>query len=221
MGLTKEQVAKNKQDILNAAERLFRTKGVDGVGLAELMAAAGFSHGGFYNHFSSKEDLVAEVMERAMATGAEQLDAAVAQSETRGIDPLARQLRWYLSPDQRDDLDCGCPLAGFADEAAHLRGRSAAAYCRCLSHTCEVFETLIRQRDPEMPSAQVRRKSIAIFSMMVGAVMLSRATVHADQSLASEILKESQAFGMETIMVRKRSGRAVGNTRKTAGKKKS
>ena len=66
MGVSKRQTARNRQSIIDAAARLFRQRGVDGVGLNELMREAGFTQGGFYNHFASKDALVAEVMTTAM-----------------------------------------------------------------------------------------------------------------------------------------------------------
>src|SRR6202021_3388120 len=66
MGVSRRQTARNRQAIIDAATRLFRERGVDGVGLNELMREAGFTQGGFYNHFASKDALVAEVMTTAM-----------------------------------------------------------------------------------------------------------------------------------------------------------
>src|SRR5579864_3105435 len=96
MGVTREQAVQNRELILAAAERLFREKGVDAVGLAELMKEAGFTRGGFYNHFASKEALVSEVVGKAMDEGTQQLEAAIAQSQRIGADPLTRHIKWYL-----------------------------------------------------------------------------------------------------------------------------
>ena len=134
MGVTKEQAVQNRELILAAAERLFREKGVDAVGLAELMKEAGFTQGGFYNHFASKEALVSQVIGKAMDEGRQQLGAAIAQSRKRGADPLIRQIRWYLSPTHRDDIDCGCPIAGFAGEIPHLSKAAQASYDEGLEH---------------------------------------------------------------------------------------
>ena len=80
MGVSREKAAKNHQAIVEAAEKLFRERGVDAVGLVELMAAAGMTRGGFYNHFASKAALVDEVMAKAMTRGGENLSAALEQS---------------------------------------------------------------------------------------------------------------------------------------------
>src|ERR1700678_4362218 len=112
MGVTRKQAVHNRERILAAAERLFREKGVDAVGLAELMKEAGFTQGGFYNHFTSKEALVSEVIGKAVNEGQLQLESAIARSHGLRIDPLIRQIQWYLSSSHRNDIDCGCPLAG-------------------------------------------------------------------------------------------------------------
>ena len=88
MGVTKEQAVHNRERILAAAERLFRQKGVDAVGLAELMKEAGFTQGGFYNHFASKEALVFEVGWQSHGRrGGGNSEAANAQSRRLGADP--------------------------------------------------------------------------------------------------------------------------------------
>jgi TetR/AcrR family transcriptional repressor of nem operon len=118
MGVTKEQAVQNRERILAAAERLFRQKGVDAVGIAELMKEAGFTQGGFYNHFASKEALVSEVVGNAVDESQQQLGAAIAQSRRLGTDPLVSNINWYLSRAHRDDIDRGCGIAGFTGEAS-------------------------------------------------------------------------------------------------------
>lgn len=99
MGVSRQQAAENRSAIVAAAERLFRARGVDAVGLTELMKAAAFTQGGFYNHFKSKDALVAAVMEKAMQDRADS-----------PAYPLPQQVARYLSAAHRDDVDAGCPL---------------------------------------------------------------------------------------------------------------
>jgi AcrR family transcriptional regulator len=82
MGVSRQQAAENRRAIVTAAGRLFRERGVDGVGIADLMKAAGFTQGGFYNHFQSKDALVAAVMEKAIKDGAANLVAAIERTKT-------------------------------------------------------------------------------------------------------------------------------------------
>lgn len=103
MGVSRQQAAENRSAIVAAAERLFRVRGVDAVGLTELMKEAGFTQGGFYNHFKSKDALVAEVMEKAMHDRADSPNAG----------SLDAQVAAYLSPAHRDNLEAAarCPAS--------------------------------------------------------------------------------------------------------------
>src|SRR5580692_1126829 len=105
MGVTKKQAVHNRERILAAAERLFREKGVDAVGLVELMNEAGFTQGGFYNHFASKQDLVSQVIAKAVDKKQHQLGAALAELRRKGADLLTHYIRRYLSPTHRDNID--------------------------------------------------------------------------------------------------------------------
>src|SRR5580692_3604147 len=114
LGVTREQAAENRRAIVAAATQLFRERGVEAVGLNELMKHAGFTQGGFYNHFKSKAALVAEVLASAMAEGS----AEFVQNARAPVDvsttALQRHISWYLSQVHRDNIAYGCPVAGFA-----------------------------------------------------------------------------------------------------------
>jgi TetR/AcrR family transcriptional repressor of nem operon len=193
MGVTKEQAVHNRERILAAAERLFREKGVDAVGLAELMKEAGFTQGGFYNHFASKEALVSQVIGKAMDEGQQQLGAAIAQSRRRGADPLIRQIRWYLSPTHRDDIDCGCPIAGFAGEIPHLSKVAQASYADGLEHILNQIAQLVLEQDSTLTREEAHARAIALYSHMVGSILLSRAVSVSQPALADEILKQGRS----------------------------
>src|SRR5580693_8264283 len=98
MGVSKRQTARNRQSIIDAATRLFRERGVDGVGFNELMREAGFTQGGFYNHFASKDALVAEVMTNSMiGANAKLFEALGKPLEGHHGNRFARQIKTYLS----------------------------------------------------------------------------------------------------------------------------
>ena len=193
MGVTKEQAVHNRERILAAAERLFREKGVDAVGLAELMKEAGFTQGGFYNHFESKEALVSQVIGKAMDEGQQQLGAAIAQSRRRGADPLIRQIRWYLSPAHRNDIDCGCAIAGFAGEIPHLSKAAQASYAEGLEHIFNQIAQLVLEQDSTLTREEAHGRAISLYSHMVGSVLLSRAVSVNQPALADEILKQGRS----------------------------
>ncbi|MBN3817986.1 TetR family transcriptional regulator [Paraburkholderia sp. Se-20369] len=176
MGVSRQQAAENRSAIVAAAERLFRARGVDAVGLTELMKAAGFTQGGFYNHFKSKDALVAAVMEKAMQDRADS-----------PAYPLPQQVSRYLSAAHRDDVDAGCPLAGFAGDAPRLGGEARECYAGGLAAYLDRLAERVAAEHPSAPP-QGRRDAIAAFSQMVGALLLSRAVADVDPALADEIL---------------------------------
>lgn len=189
MGVTREQAIENRERILAAAERLFRRKGVDAVGLAELMNEAGFTQGGFYNHFASKEALVSEVVGNAVDGVPPRIGAAVAQSRRVGADPLTRQIKWYLSPAQRDDIDCGCPMLGFAGEIPRLSKDAQASYAEALQQIFNQITEMLIEQDPSLTREEAHARAISLYSHMAGSVLLSRAVSASHPALANEILK--------------------------------
>jgi len=108
MKVTKTQARENRARIVETASNLFRERGYDGVGVADLMAAAGFTHGGFYKHFRSKADLMAE----AAASGFSQSASNIA-----GFDAVAF-VKEYVSRKHRDAPGKGCTLAALCGDAA-------------------------------------------------------------------------------------------------------
>ncbi|WP_175727554.1 TetR/AcrR family transcriptional regulator [Burkholderia ambifaria] len=176
MGVSRQQAADNRNAIVAAAERLFRVRGVDAVGLTELMKEAGFTQGGFYNHFKSKDALVAAVMEKAMHDGADSPRAG----------SVAQQVTSYLSTAHRDNVEAGCPLSGFAGDAPRLTDAARACYAHGVAGYLDRLERLVAMEGAA--AADTRRDAIAVFSQMVGALVLSRAVAGTDPALADEIL---------------------------------
>ncbi|BCY11811.1 TetR/AcrR family transcriptional regulator [Actinoplanes sp. L3-i22] len=191
MGVAREVVTQNREQIIAAAERLFRAKGADAVGLNELMAAAGLTRGGFYNHFASKDALVEAVIARAMANGWSSLDAAITDAEANGRDAVLEQMTYYLSPRHRDDIDHGCSNAGFAGEAPRLSGPGQQRYTDGFARNLDRFTAAFEAR-PGLDRATARAAAVAVFSQMVGALLLSRAVRDSDPALAAELLDRSR-----------------------------
>jgi TetR/AcrR family transcriptional repressor of nem operon len=190
MGITKQQTAANKDAIVAAADGLFRERGVDAVGLNELMGAAGLTRGGFYNHFASKDALVDSVLAKAMADGTGNLERAIAAAQARGSDPLAERVDWYLSPEHRANIESGCPNASFAGDARRL---DPAARDRYANGLAENLDRLTQTVDATGLGEDERRaRAIALFSEMVGALILSRAVADADPALSDEILDSAR-----------------------------
>jgi len=177
MGVSRQQAAENRSAIVAAAERLFRIRGVDAVGLAELMKEAGFTQGGFYNHFKSKDALVAAVMEKAMQDYADSPNAG----------SLVKQTARYLSTRHRDNIEAGCPLSGFVGDAPRMTAAARVSYAHGLAAYLDRFAAMI-VKEGATPE-ETRQDAIAAFSQMVGALVLSRAIADADPAFADEILE--------------------------------
>ncbi|RKP46123.1 TetR/AcrR family transcriptional regulator [Pararobbsia silviterrae] len=187
MGVSRQQAAENRSAIVAAADKLFRERGVDAVGLAELMKAAGFTQGGFYNHFKSKDALVAAVMDKALTEGGATYASLIDNAKSAGVDPVKARIDWYLSPEHRADIEAGCPLSGFVGDARRLDDVARGAYAAGLAMNLADFAKIIDETRAD--GANSRQKAIAVFSQMVGTLLLSRAVADVDPSFAEEILE--------------------------------
>lgn len=190
MGVSRQQAVENRRAIVAAAEKLFREHGVDAVGLAELMKAAGFTQGGFYNHFKSKDALVAAVMDKAMEDSEEAFVSILESARSADANPVKHQIQWYLSPEHRANIDAGCPLSGFVGDARRLDVAARDSYAEGLATNLERFAKAIEATDGITKGS--RRKAITLFSQMVGTLLLSRAVADSDPALADEILDEGR-----------------------------
>lgn len=176
MKVSKEQMAENRRRILDVASRLFKDKGFDAVSVAEVMKAAGMTHGGFYGHFTSKDDLVAQTLAHALTAD------SFADGEFSGF------VRSYLAPRHRDNPGNGCPTAGLAAAIRHQTPAAKAAMTEGLRSQIARIEHAL----PEKGSADARRAAIGSWAAMVGAVILARAVD--DPELSDEVLEQTRAW---------------------------
>lgn len=175
MKVSREQMEEHHRKILEAAGRLFRERGFDGVTVAEVMKAAGLTHGGFYGHFRSKDDLIAETLAHALAS---------VPGPSGSLDRFAGG---YLSERHRDDRAGGCPTAALATEAIRQSPAARAAMTAALAKQIAAFETGLSGED-----AARRRAAIGSWAAMVGAVILAR--LSDDPALSEEVLRETRAW---------------------------
>lgn len=176
MKVTKAQAEANRALVVETASQLFRERGFDGVGVADLMAAAGFTHGGFYKQFGSKADLMAE----ASACGLAQTGALA-----EGVD-AAEFIRHYLSREHRDGRATGCTMAALSGDAARQPDSVRAAF----AHGVENLLARLSQNGPASDpaaAAQLRARILDVLAHAMGAIVLSRACPD-DSPLADEIL---------------------------------
>ena len=170
----KQHKQATRQRIIEAAGRRLKRDGIDGSGVATLMADAGLTNGAFYAHFDSKEDLVA-------TTVAEQLREQRARYSTQSLEEI---VRGYLSPEHRDDTEAGCPSAALLDEIVRSSDAVKRAYTDGQLAIIDDAAARLAPDDPQ--SARVR--TLSVFALMVGTLQLSRALV--DQTLAGEVLEQ-------------------------------
>jgi len=175
----KEHKQATRQRILDTAGQRLKTDGIDGSGVATLMADAGLTNGAFYAHFSSKDDLVANVV-------ADQLGAQ-AQSFRElppGPQGLEAFLREYLSPQHRDNPGAGCPAGALLDEI----GRCASGVKEAYTDGARVILDEIAGRLAPADPRSAYGKALALYTMAVGTLQLSRAV--SDPKLADEVLEQ-------------------------------
>jgi TetR/AcrR family transcriptional regulator, transcriptional repressor for nem operon len=179
MKVSQEQRAQNRSRILTEAGRLFREKGFDAVSVAEVMKAAGLTHGGFYGHFRSKDDLIAHAIGHA------------ADNQNTSSDVHA-WIDAYLSALHRDHPESGCPTAALAGLMRDQAPEARAAMAQSLA-------TQIGRLADAMPGSDpaVRRAAIGSFSAMVGALILARSVD--DPALSDELLAETRSWVDERV----------------------
>lgn len=184
MKVSREQAARNRERVLAAAAKLFRERGFEGVGVADVMHGAGLTHGGFYGQFASKEELAAEAYARAIAETVTRWEKL---ADRPGGKPLSALMHAYLSARHRDDPGLGCLLSALGPEVA----RQSPAIRRSVT---EGFRTLIDSLTGLIPgrsAAAKRKRALAVFSSLVGAMVLARAVD--DPALSEEILQAMSA----------------------------
>jgi len=181
MGHSKADKDESHDRIVQVAAARFRETGVDGVGVADLMKEAGLTHGGFYRHFDSRDELVAEAIERALQDGGRAVEAVTNSKQS----PLTALVDAYLSTAHRDGLATSCAVTTLAGDVARSNDRARSAYTRQVG---TYLELLIRLIPPDKHRSR-RTKAIAALSTLVGAVSMARAVN--DERLSREILKSA------------------------------
>lgn len=178
MRVSRAQAEENRETVINVASRLFREHGFDGIGLKDLMKGAGLTQGGFYKHFASKDDLAAQASRRAMESATRRWSEAAADSS----DPLEAVMAFYLSKDHRGEKAEGCPLVALGSDATRQSEEVRRPFEDGIRAHFEVLNELLDDTRSSNPSG----KAMAILSLMVGAVTLSR--IMEDENTSQGIL---------------------------------
>lgn len=175
MKITKAQSEQNRAHVVETAARLFRERGYDGVSVADLMAEAGLTHGGFYKHFASKADLMAEATAHA-------LQAKMSEFQGLGLESFVQS---YLSSDHRQARGDGCVLAALCGDAPRQPAAVQDAFAAGLGSMLTAVEDGAAALGQDGTAA--RAGAIALMSQLIGLLVMSRACPD-DSPLASEIL---------------------------------
>jgi TetR/AcrR family transcriptional regulator, transcriptional repressor for nem operon len=201
MRRSRADTVKTRETIVGAAAEEFRRQGIAGAGLARLMAEAGLTHGGFYRHFASKDQLVEEACHRAMLSVSDALDRAMSGKPPEKA--LATLVGNYLSTDHRDRSETGCALAALGSELARadLKTRETATkgFLR--------FAQLIAQRLKHLSPRKAESEAMAAAATMIGALTIAR--IATDKRISSSILSSARAHLLGTIRGRRRRRRVA------------
>ncbi|RVU14369.1 TetR/AcrR family transcriptional regulator [Methylobacterium oryzihabitans] len=172
--VSQEQARLNRQRVVEVAAALFRERGLHGVGVADIMASAGLTHGGFYGQFANKDALAVEAF-----------DAALAEDHRGTLDALVAN---YLSTGHVRSPGMGCPLAALANDVA--REPAGSPVRARFAHGVRHLAGLLADRIPEPARERRRQQALANLSTLVGAVVLARAID--DEALAADLLRAAR-----------------------------
>jgi TetR/AcrR family transcriptional regulator, transcriptional repressor for nem operon len=159
--------------------QLFRERGFDGIGVADLMKAAGLTHGGFYGHFASKEDLAAEACGHALDTSLQKWSAEIEKAPDEAFSKIVHN---YLSEAHRNGPGSGCLVAALGSDL----GRQGPPIRRMVTEGIHAFVGQLMLLLPGKSKSARRRKALSDFAAMVGAVTIARAVD--DPELSKDVL---------------------------------
>jgi TetR/AcrR family transcriptional repressor of nem operon len=192
MKVTKEQAAAHRAALVQAAARLFRERGIDGVGVAEICKTAGLTHGALYAQFPSKEALAAEALAYSLDRSYTGLMAAAGDNHDDHDDhkpSLTAYLDAYLAPRHRDDLAGGCPMAASASEIARQDEAVSAQFSDGFERTVEAIQAMLGPTPTATPGVDDRQRALAIAAAMIGGIAVARDVRKARPDLSDDILK--------------------------------
>jgi TetR/AcrR family transcriptional repressor of nem operon len=184
----KDQKQATRGRIVEAAGRRFKQDGIDGAGVAAVMSDAGLTNGAFYAHFTSKEDLVANVLADQLRAQRQSLDSQ--PSDRAGLEAFVRS---YLSPEHRDQCAGGCPSAALLDEIVR---RPEATRQVFTDELMGVIDEVASRLDPTDVEA-ARKDALTVFGLMVGTLQLARALT--DRELSDQLLARSVETALKLL----------------------
>jgi len=181
-----EHKQQTRERIVRVAARRFRSRGSEGAGIGDLMRDLRLTHGGFYRHFDSKEELFAVAFEQSLTEVGNRVTRAIERSAPGG--ELKALIDAYLDPEHCNDVAGGCPVAALASEVARRPSASRGRYIHAL-------RAHIRRMAKYVPAAtdeERRAKAIALFSGMAGTLTIVRAFT--DENERRWMLEDARKF---------------------------
>lgn len=187
--VSQEQAARHREEIIQAAARLFRERGLDGVSVPEIMEAVGLTHGGFYKQFASKDELVGLALDEAFRQSRELGKKIRRDNQDDAAATRRAYIDFYLSPQHRADAGNGCPNASLCTEIgrAERKDRIHGDYARNLDRAMDNLSQVMPERDP----ADRRANALATQALLVGALVMARAAQ--GHPISDEILVAAKA----------------------------
>ena len=180
-----------RERIVRAASRRFRSRGTEGAAIADLMRDLRLTHGGFYRHFGTKEDLVVEAFEAALKESGDRAIAAIERAQAGG--EMQALIDAYLDPTHCDDIAGGCPVAALAGEIARRPKGSRGRFLQ----TSRAHIRRMEQYMPGRTAEERREKTIALFTGMAGTLTVARAFT--DEQDRRAILDGAKKFYLAAV----------------------
>ncbi|AVJ17787.1 MULTISPECIES: TetR/AcrR family transcriptional regulator [Serratia] len=165
--VSKEQMEHNRKNIIKASSELFRQRGLDGVSVNDIMSAVGLTHGGFYGHFSSKDELEALACRQAF----DDTDAFLDQGD---MGSFAQLVEYYLSTEHRDNTRSGCTVSALASDV--LRKDREKPVRETYKAGVKKMAERLAAIEEDKPDTAPADKHLTQLALMAGALMLARAT---------------------------------------------
>ena len=182
MRISKEKAAENREKVVAAAAKLFRERGLEGVGVDALAEAAGLTHGAVYSHFKSKDELAAEAVRQALHQSMQEWLALT--EGLGGVEAFEKLLKVYVSRSHRDHPAAGCSIAAIGSDAPRGADELRDVFRGGVAQLIDILTSV----SDGATAADRRRTAIARAATMMGAVVMSRAAA-SDRALSDEILK--------------------------------
>lgn len=187
--VTRKEADQHREDVIEAASRLFREHGIDGISVPAVMAEAGLTHGGFYGHFKCKEALAAEACTRAFDEKRAGYDSVIVRN---GVEREAARIEFikrYTGKNHRDAIGLGCPAAAMCGDVARdkPKGPVRAAFAAGIEMMAQKLPPLLSGRRKTISREETLRR----LATLVGGLMLARATN--GHQISDEILQSVRA----------------------------